>query len=313
MKYLLLALSIFYISCSHAPKDIADNYAAKGYMNTEFRYKGQTYLGILPINLTSDSLKDSINYVGIGQGTTEISSTECALNYTKRFTTSTELKISDFVSEVKPCVIFLNSLTDQYKKLEHNITEIGVIYLSILPKGHKAATIGYSERGDLGVKEVVTSQSIAIQRPANTSETVFISTTSTSGTMVITNSCGEPTTYKEYNSQATLISFDEIYKTKKQTCLFNFILLPNDEIKPYFATMFVNIYANDVVPLEHIPYTLSGGNIRLNPASYIWAASINDKLSKDKYVADKEYIIRGLTSNGRKSVYAIKNNKILWW
>ena len=84
------------------------------------------------------------------------------------------------------------------------------------------------------------------------------------------------------------------------------------------------MYGNEVVKLENLNWKIDRGSLIVTGERYVGICSINEFYSfkkserkniecKQKYYPEKIYWIRGITANGRKSVFALKNSKLIWF
>lgn len=347
MKFLSLLLPFWVfscVSCGNITPDITDSYANKNYFNIEFDAKmdnnSDKWMGTVPVMLyeNSDISKQSISMYGVYKGTTVFKSVGCSADYSLTYNGQTSIPLSNFMNTPTNCIITLTNETETAKGVQTNIVENGKIDVFVVKKGLEPISFSFNKTTSFGQKTYATIGNSSMQIPeggVTFSQTIDISSSSSSGLYAInSDGCPKiPVVQGVYKSNKFQVSLRQMYgkgivNYDEDSCNFNFTLTPSDRPNAIVGKMSINVYKNTVVPLEYANwriYKWAGKNyLEASGFPHIIATGINDTVSAlikknksnasyVKYDPNTEYTIRAITINGRKSVFKIKNNKVIWW
>jgi len=333
MTAILLALS----SCgSHLPKDNYPNPSLHGYHRMEFDIGKdgavKKEIGIGNIYLKEDQELTGLFFkiYGLYKGTLHMKSDACGINFSTRFDGVSTFKLKDFIQYPTKCSIRITAETDKVKNREHNIVESGVIKLNVIPEKSKPVTIEYS-RTNSAIRSLYTTYNYkgqgSIQRQEGdltSFEKFKVKTDLTQGGHYRIAGCGNVIT-DTFKQSSFDVSFKNLYArdylSREDTCDFEIIIIPNEVLETYVGRFSVNIFGAEVVKLEALEWKIkkSWGRKKI----YVWggehilACSINYKVKtrrkcSKKYKSNETYWVRAITTNARKSVYAIKDNTVIW-
>lgn len=337
----LLLVSLFILSaCAHLNPDPFPGHAENNFKRVEFDIIKSAVIkkeiGIANVLLTSDKdLEDtSIKVYGIYKGNIYFRSPECGIDLSERYSGVYEIVMKTFINEPKKCSIDVVIETDKIDDKEHKIVELGTIKLFYIDQqGVKPAYISYNQTNSFSqTQEYKYLGQASLQRSEGSltqSDNISIETPSKKGTYRIVgcntyiyegqydNSKIEVTLKDMYSYDSWGTPIHKEYLTVSDSCDFNIIVLPYDEAYSYQARILINIYAQQVVKLEPLAYNIKGSKLKISGADYVIVCIINDSFEfsnscKIKYEQNKDFWIRGITRNGRKSVYSIKNGNIDW-
>ena len=332
---LVLLLSVLF-SCSHLPPDIALNYAGLGYNRIEFDIRGidgleKKELGVGNFTLYKGQSLDGLyfRFYGLYKGTLYLKSDGCGIDVALRFDGITTFYLKDLIREPVKCRIDLVANTDKIANREHEIWEIGKIEINVIDSPKIAATLNYY-RTDSIVKSYNKYSFIgqgSYQRHAgeiSKNEVFEIETNSNSGLYRV-EGCEKFVLEGEYSSKIIAIKFADLYKKsivkEEDSCEFEIEVIPYDGPNSFEAKLSVFIYNDKVVKLEPLGYKFSKkwGHKYLDVfgPEYIVVCSINNEFQIDtkcniKTKANEVYWVRAITRNGRKSIYALKNETLYW-
>lgn len=331
-----ILLSVLSSCGNHLPSDEFANPATQGYHRMEFDIvkDGVTLkeIGIGNIYLKENQSLDNVYFkiYGLYQGVLYMKSDACGIDTSTRFNGITTFKLSDIVPNPEKCSIEITATTDKINNKEHNLVESGVLKLNIIPENTKPLGIEYTRTNSL-LKNLFqtyryTGQG-SIQRQEGdltSSEKFTVVTDLTSGGYFRVAGCGREKT-GSFDKSSFDVSLKELYSKDflktTDTCDFEIILIPNEVIESYLGRFSVSIYGKDAVKLEPLEWEIHK-NI-LGKRLYVWggdhvlACSINEDVKTKnthnvKYSSGTTYWIRSITSNARKSVFAIKDGEIVW-
>lgn len=111
------------------------------------------------------------------------------------------------------------------------------------------------------------------------------------------------------------------YLDKGDTCDLEVMVIPNEIPETLTGRFSLSVYDSKAVPLETLSWsvkkTLLGKKLYASGQTYIAACSINGsaKLGNScsfEYKSGKVYWVRAVTTNGRKSIFAIKDEQVFW-
>lgn len=327
----------------HMPTDPYPNYADLNYYDMEFDvvYPGkepQKQLGIATIKIDEEQPLDGIylDFFGLYTGTIALRSQSCPVNYSVSFNGTRRFALRDLMPIPMTCTIEMVMSIDKINGLEHKMTQLGKLDIIMIPKNKRPLGISYLKSSIFGIKSVMGAGNLGLQRMeggTTRTENVTIYTDSEGGGQyTITNSCDKPTLNGLYKDKTINFSLKDLYGgvselKYQQGCEFYFMLIPLVQTEPpknYLGRLLVNVYSNKVVPLEYASYKIDKKKISAWGNSYIAMTGINGAYSKvdddrinnkssTKYYSTNKYWIRAITVNGRKSVFLIQNNQVIWW
>jgi len=328
-------ITILIVSCScgkHLPADKYPNPSVSGYHRMEFDIskdgvvKKEIGIGNISLKENQDLSGVFFKVYGLQKGTLYMKSDACGINFSTRFDGISIFKLSDFIQYPIKCSIRIVAETDKIKNKEHNIVESGVIKLNVIPEKSKPVSIEYSRTNSLvnslANDYAYTGQgSIQRQEGDLTSFEKFnIRTDLTQGGYYRIAGCGNSITdsFKKDSFEVVLKSlYVKDYLSKEDTCDFEIIIIPNEVLETYQGRFSISIYGKDVVKLESLEWEIKNKKLHVWGGDHILACSINEfvKINKsctEKYAPDTTYWVRAITINARKSVFAIKNNSVIW-
>jgi len=254
----------------------------------------------------------------------------CGIDFSTRFEGITTFNLEDLIQYPTKCSIKILAETDKIKNREHNIVETGIIKLNVISENSKALTFEYTRTNSM-VKSLYKTYSYtgqgSMQRQEGdltNSEKIIIKTALTQGGHYRVAGCGNVIT-----DTFAVDSFDiglknlyaKDYLGKEDTCDLEVIIIPNEILETYLGRFSLNIYGKEVVKLEPLSWKKkkSWGKYRIYAwgGDHIVACSINNSVkTKNKcntrYYSNRVYWIRGLTTNARKSIFAVKNGVVVW-
>jgi len=333
---LLTFMVYFSLACAHLPKDIHPNPAKSGHHRMEFDTFGidkkeKKELGISNFYLYEDQdLSDLFfRFNGIRYGTLYMKSNACGIDATMSFSRTKTFYLAKLIPKPTKCSIRLTAETAKIKKRQHNIVETGVVKLNVIPKKSKPVRIEYYRTNDTQFKKYsyVGQGSMQRQEGDLTSQEHFTVLTETDGGGVYRiTGCGEANVFSDnYEGKQFKVTLSNIYNkrylNRDDSCDFEIIVIPNEELYKYLGRFSINIYGKDAIKLEPLKFDIykSWGRWKIKAwgRDYVLGCSINSyqwikKRCKMKYYKDKTYWIRFFTSNGRKSLYCVMNNEIIW-
>lgn len=340
MRFILFFIILnFIVSCgAHLPVDIYPNHAEYGYHSLEFDISKKNgfvkkELGIanIFINNEEDFYNTDIYIYGIYKGSLNFFSSACGIDLKINFEGTKKFKLSELVSEPRKCSIKITSVTDKIGSKENLIIETGIIKINTANKENKPLEIYYTRNdSNLGLKKYSFLGQGSLQRvegPLSSFEDVTINSNLKTGGLYRVVGCGNELIgdFKESEFELNLSDFfKKDILSREDTCDLEIIVIPNSEEFSYMARFSINIYGKEVVKLENLNWTIEGNNLLVTGNSYVAICSINEYFSfkkntrknitcKQKYDSEKIYWVRGITSNGRKSIFAIKNKKLIWY
>jgi len=330
---MFLALS----SCgSHLPKDKYSNPSLHGYHRMEFDVGKQGIvrkeIGIGNIYLTENQDLSGVFFkiYGLYKGTLHMKSDACGINFSSRFDGVSVFNLEDLIQYPTKCSIRITAETDEIKKKQHNIVESGVIKINVIPENSKPLAVEYSRTNSV-IKSLyktytyVGQGSIQRQEGDLTSSEIFkVKTDLTQGGHYRIAGCGNVLTdsFKEDSFEVVLKQlYARDYLAREDSCDFEVIIIPNEVLETYLGRFSINIYGKEVVKLEALEWKIkkSWGRKKL----YVWGGDhvvacsidynvkIKNKCNK-RYYSDRTYWVRSITTNARKSVFAIKNGEVIW-
>lgn len=332
-SFFVLTLS----SCgSHLPKDKYPNPATEGYHRMEFDVGNSGNLikeiGIGNLYLKEDQDLDGVFFkiYGLYKGTLYMKSDACGINFSTRFNGISTYNLKDLITHPTKCSIKITAETDKIKNREHNIVESGVIKINVISEDSKPMSFSYNRTNSV-IQSYYQKYSYlgqgSLQRQEGdltSSEMFEVKTDLTIGGSYRVSGCGNTITdtFKESSFEVSLKKlYARDYLGRQDTCDFEVIIIPNEVLETYLGRFSISIYGKDVVKLEPLERKVkkSWGRKKL----YVWggdhilACSINSKVKtknkcNTKYKSSATYWIRSITTNARKSVYAIKNNIVIW-
>jgi hypothetical protein len=138
--------------------------------------------------------------------------------------------------------------------------------------------------------------------------------------------CNSTQTYEgSFEKGDIVVRLKDIYKKSvlktSDTCDFEIAVIPNEIPEGMVGRFSISIFDDKAVPLENMGWEIKsswGANkIYASGQTYILACAINDKISlsntcSSSYKKDTIYWIKAITTNGRKSVFAVKNGEVFW-
>lgn len=345
MKFLAFTTLLFLAGCGsscgkvHFPPDPRPNYANLGFYNMELDAikpgnPVEKSLGITSITLEEGQSLDDVyvDFYGYYTGMITLRSNSCPVNYSTSFSGGKRFAIRDFMAVPTSCTIEMAMAIDRIEGLEHNMSEIGRMDFFMLPKNRRPVMISYYRSSSFGLQKREFVGNANYQRPegnAPRNEIITFSTDSTRGQYAVTNTCGKPALMGAYMSNEIKLSISKLYGDAGEIkldegCEFYISVVPEESgYLPYNGKLSVNIYSKDVTPLEY-PFYRIDKRITVWGNSYVAATAINGTYSKaGKYKVENKistknlpgvtFWVRAVTINGRKSVFAIRDNQIVWW
>ena len=350
MKNLLLlciVLITFGSSCTHLPADPYPNYSALNFQHIEFVHNlsstGRKVAlremgianGLLSPNQSLDGLY--VKIIGIWQGTLWVKSQTCGIDFSTTFQNEKTLYLKDLISKPTRCTIEFVAETDQIKKKQHNIVEVGKLKLGVLGVDEPPAAMSFARASDSGTLKTYSFVGQgSLQRPEGgltTNETIDIETLSSRGFYRIvgcnkyvkegsysTQKFSVPlkSMYESYDNHGNLIEKDDL--AVADSCDFDIDVMPADAFPNSFKGVFaINIYGSDTVKLPVVTWEIDSdfSDITIKGLSYVVGTAIDyhyclSSTCNYDYDPTKETCLRAATTNGRKSVVCLKDNKISW-
>ncbi len=325
---------------THLPSDIAPNSALGGYHRMEFDItdangeKKEIGLGNISISEIQDLSKVSFKVYGIYSGVLYMKSEACSIDTATNFNKALTFKLSDLIPKPLKCSIKLTAETKTINNLQHNIVETGELKLNVIPEKSKPIQMEYIRTdSDLGImyKTYLFEGQGSMQRSEGEltqSETFKLITDLDGGGSYRIAGCGENNVTKgSYTDKTFIIKFFDLYKKnylkREDSCDFEILVIPNQAKYSFVGRFSLNVYDKTIVKLEPPEYYIKYSKwyrhdfIYSNGRQYITICSINDfyanaNICSTRYYKDIVYWIRSITSNGRKSIFALKNNEIIW-
>lgn len=332
-KIMALLLLLLVASCGHLPEDPYPNYSQFNYRTMEFdaNPNGETekFLGVVNFSFKEgQELGDTFFKVyTIAEGTLYIKSRACRLDLALGFKGPITLNIKDLIPEPLKCSIDLIAETYKIKNREHRIIEIGAININVIPVKNDFIKFNYYNTSSAGIRSFFKEYNFkgqgSLQRPSGdltTQEFINLETESNGGYFRVSG-CGF-SHEGIYTSKKFKVHLKDIYKKDyldiKDSCGFEFIVLPEDLPKSFFGNFSLSMYGTQTVKLEPLSYEIIGSNIIFQGSDYILGIALDydnfviHNRMKVSYDENKIYWVRAITTNGRKSLYAVKKGLIVW-
>lgn len=336
MKYIQLLLVIFLMfSCgAHLPKDPYKNHASLGYRTLEFDIKRNNQLkkefGIANILLIEgEDYKDIDIYLyGIYRGNVRLLSEACSIDTSLNYNGILKINLFSIVPEPKKCSIKILAVTDKIDGKESSIIETGVIKINYIKNKISPLEISYS-LNDTFLKNYSYMGQGSLQKSEGNlfdKDKIKITSKTNGGGIYRINGCGfELSDY--YTDNTFEISLLDLYKKQsifpEDSCDFELLVIPNLDEFSHQARFSLNIYGSEVVKLPSIDWEIKKNNIRAIGSDITFICTVNNNFSykksenknvtcESKYDSSKEYYLRSVTSNGRKSVTLIKDGIVIW-
>lgn len=325
------------VSCGHLPSDIHPNPASSGYHRMEFdiSYSGNPVkeIGIGNIFLTEDQDLGNISFkfYGLYKGTLYMKSNACGINVSIPFEGSRTFYLRDLIPYPMKCSIDLVAETSQINNKEHNIVETGKIKINVIPSSYKPLVFEYVRTNSMKVfyKKYSWFGQGSIQRQEGdltTQEEFTVKTGLDGGGIYRVAGCTDSQVYEGAFSKGDFrVRLIDIYNKKflnrEDTCDLEVIVIPNDIPESLVGRFSVSIFDKNAVPLENLSFgikkSFGGYKLEVSGQKYILACSISNTYSlknecSTQYYKDTVYWVRAITTNGRKSIFAVKNGEVFW-
>jgi len=329
LRFLILSV-VLLTSCKTLPPDPFPNQMALGFLGVELNHWTGHTVGSLDINLTDDNFaNENFQFVGIWTGVLIIKSAGCEIEKTMRFNQIATIKISDLIPRPMKCIRELYAYTDQPRgggrtsNDQHNITEHGRINLNYESNPLTFIVKGIEHSGQASIQKMEGSLTLNSQ--------FQIKTPSKVGTYYV-EGCSYGTVTGQYTDYAFTLSLQKLYNKKilsvQDSCDFEVRVSPDDNFpESFLGNIAITVYSGAVVKLEQPNFSISSvedpdtGDItktfKVSGANYIAGIAINSAYAlatsfEVPYRASTVYWVRTVTKNGRKSVMAVQNMKVLW-
>lgn len=332
-----LMLVLLMSSCGHINSDPHPNPSLLGYHRMEFDVSfGATQrkeIGIGNIYLLENQSLEGMffKFYGMGEGTVYFKSGSCGIDFSARFNKVMTYKLSDLIAEPTKCSIRIVAESDAIDGKQHNVVESGLLKINVIPSGSKALGIKYTRRNPFILKEYSSLGQASMQRkegPLTYNEKFTVFTDLEEGGMYRINGCGHSVSDSFEGSKFSISLKELVGKVelrKEDSCDYEVVVIPHEVDFSYYGRFSINIYGKSVVKLEPMQYSLKKKPFSrkkklkaIGNKNYIIGCAINNKLSysyrcyEKKASSDKVYWLRSLTGNGRKSIFAIKDGKVIW-
>jgi hypothetical protein len=341
-KLWILFWCLLLAACESLPKDYAPNYADLGYRSIEFVVKNgefaplTTQLGNATFTIhEEESLEHRyFDVVGVYKGVLTFYSQGCPwINYSVRYAGKARFELKDLMAKPTSCQIRITEMVDQVDGLEHDVHEIGVVDIFVIPTDKIQPWFSLLESSQFGTRVNYFKGNAAIQRPIGkytNTDVVTVSFNSVGGILTINSTCPEiPKQRIEYDGALVDVSLKSLYNQgevdSSKDCTFSFVSVPMLETDSYYGQLTVNTYKPELVKLEYPTVRLwkrVNTRMEVTASSYVAINCINNLCSNDadsnkvtyaKYKTDEVYWVRSITTNGRKSVFAYRNGSPIWW
>ncbi len=301
-------------------------------------------------NQTLDNV--SFKFYGIYKGTIYLKSSACGINFSMPFEGEVLFNLKDLIPYPIKCSIKLTAETSKIEGKEHSIVETGEIKINVIPLGHKSLSFEYTRANSrtkafYQVYSYTGQGSMQRQEGDLTyQETFTVKTGLTQGGSYRVSGCNTDVGDEKSTSDAVVISeegtftqsdfvvsFKKLYKkdylSKTDSCDLEIMVIPNEIPETLEGRFSLSIYDSNAVVLENLDFSINKHwydkkyDLKVSGMYYIAACSINGVSSistqnktsavcTTKYDSNTTYWIRGVTSNGRKSVYALKDGNVVW-
>jgi len=335
--FFFFILSILATSCS-ITKDMFPNPSQHNYHRMEFDIiskegiKKEIGIGNIFIKKGTSLSDYSFRLYGLYKGNLYMKSNACGIDISRRFEGMTYFKLSDIIPEKARCSIKIVAETDAIKNRQHNIVESGVVKITYVEERDLPVTMEYTRtntffNGKFKTYSYLGQGSIQRQEGDVTNFEKFkVITSLKEGGMYRIAGCGHEFT-DSFDMDSFEVGLKDLYNQNylktQDTCDYEIRIIPNEILASYSGRFSINIYGKSVVKLANPEWSIKRrarigkkriyilGDDRIimcNINSYFNNAS---KCSQ-RYYSNKIFWIRTITSNARKSVFAIKNNKIFW-
>jgi hypothetical protein len=338
MRFILILISFLLISCgAHFPVDIHPNQSTLGYHSIEFDVSGlkgyvSKELGIANVYIQEQKDYGNIDiYIhGIYKGTLNLISNACAIDVKISFDGIKKFNLKELIPEPSKCSIKVIAVTDQISKKEHVIVETGIIKINTIEEFNKPLEISYLRSDSFSqIKKYSFIGQGSLQRregPLSSLEKITVSANLKDGGLFRVLGCGNSLEGSFTNSSFDL-NLKEFFKKdelrREDTCDLEIIVIPNSEEFSYQARFSFSVFGKEVVQLENLNWSISRNKLFIEGNRYVAVCSINETYTfkkndkknikcSQKYSSDTVYWVRGVTTNGRKSIFAIKDNKVIW-
>lgn len=325
------------MSCGHFPADIHPNPSLSGYHRMEFdiSYTGvpikEIGIGNIYLNEDQDLGNISFKFYGIYKGILYMKSDACGINVAVPFDGAKVFYLKDLISHPLKCSISLTAETASIDKKQHNLVETGEIKINVIPHGEKPVSFEYVRtnaiKSNYKTYSYIGQGSIQRQEGDLTlGEEFTVKAGLEQGGIFRVTGCNASQTFEgSFEKGDIVIKLKDIYKksflSRIDTCDLEVVVIPNEIPEGMIGRFSVNIFDKDAVPLENLSWEikkdLGSKKIYASGQDYVLACSINDQISLKNncslsYKKDTVYWIKAITAKGRKSVFAVKNDEVLW-
>jgi len=312
--------------------------------------KKEIGIGNIILSEDQDINNISFKFYGIYKGTIYLKSDACGVNFAVPFDGELTFNLKDLIPYPIKCSIKLTADTSKIEGYQHVIAETGEIKINVIPTDHLPLSFEYTranstKRAFYKTYAFVGQASMQRQEGDLTYQEVFtVKTGLTLGGSYRISGCnldlssttnesadktGDVISYSgTFDKSDFVIKFKDLYKKdylkNEDTCDLEIMVIPNEITQTMEGRFSFNVYDKNAVVLENLDYTLSKHwydskyDLVVSGQDYIAACSINEvyKISKtckvSPYDPNTTYWIKAITTNGRKSVYSIKNGQIDW-
>jgi flavodoxin len=254
--------------------------------------------------------------------------------------------LKEIMQSPTKCSIKLVATTDPIKKLQHQIVETGEVNINVIPKDSIPLEMSYvrvnsltDDKGDIqyNIYDFIGQGSMQRQEGDLTlNEFLTFKTTPNLTGIFRVVGCSDTSFYTEQFKDGTFnIKLKNIYQknylTRSDSCDMEVLVIPNEIPESFIGRFSLNIFGKEIIKLENLSFEIVHNTIPANEngfefetvdlevkgASYILGCAINDKIiiknsCSVPYKPDEIFWIKGFTTNGRKSIFAVKNGEVIW-
>lgn len=262
----------------------------------------------------------------IHKGEITILSPECEISIQKKFDSKFELKLENIIKNKKNCNLLVLAESRNASIKDFAIYESAII--NIVHRDPKLENMFISLTNKETSKNYHFTDEGAIQLRSSfeNSDTIINVISEINEGYYEISGCSKILTDQFENKNFNFI-LQKFFKTKKilksDSCLITIKIFDKNKNLISKGFLFVSIFDSKTVLTKKLNFNVINNKIKVYGNSFEVICSINDSYllyqcpnlginCEDSYDPEKIYWIRGITPLGRKNVFAIKDEKIIW-
>jgi hypothetical protein len=330
IKFIHYILLLLFLSCDSNDSGLTpykENYHRIEFdiiKNQQFVSKKIGVSNILIFN-SKDYEKTQIIFHGIYKGILFISSSECGINKSFKYSGKFKIDLSDIVDYdlYDRCSLKLTLETEKIRG--SSLIETGILNIIFKDKIFDSFSSSYTDPETSRVYKFFKENSFQI-RAGELNKKYYLSINSpvNKGTLNIKGCKIEAE--REINSSKLELNFGNFFDKnvidRLDSCFIHLEIRSKN--KTYEQFLYLSVFDKDVKRLSKSSFSIKEDILEVSSPSFVNICSINSSYilntcpdtyitcSEDSYSNEATYWIRGITPRGRKNVYAIKNGEVIW-